>query len=72
VLDETMGFSMHVSSREQVVQGNFPEVVARFESGQVPEAQLRAGWDFVPAAWEDHVSRTLLDDVPLSGSRDPR
>ena len=52
VLDETMGFSMHVSSREQVAQGNFSEVVARVESGQVPEAQQRAGWDFVPAAWE--------------------
>lgn len=56
-IDVASGFSMHIPTRADASIDGFEKICAAVESGDIPEAQLRAGWDFVRNAWSEVLSK---------------
>ena len=50
VLDDSLGCSMHVPTRDDVQIANFSDVLERFERGSIPTSQ-REVWDFALNEW---------------------
>ncbi len=50
VLENSLGYSMHVATRDDVRVEGFAEIVAQFEHRAMPAAQ-NGRWNFLPAAW---------------------
>jgi hypothetical protein len=47
------GFSMHIPTRADASIAGFEKICAAVETDNIPEAQLRAGWNFVRNAWSE-------------------
>lgn len=53
VLDNALGFSVHVNERNFAPDGRFGGAVRAIESGRVTRAQLLLGWNFSSGAWAE-------------------
>jgi hypothetical protein len=47
IMDETLGFSLHVYTREHALRAGFSRVIAAVEAGRVPEGQPAGEWNLV-------------------------
>jgi hypothetical protein len=56
VLEDSLGYSMHVSTRDDARVERFDALVSQFERGAIPRAQ-RGEWNFLPAAWHSTTTR---------------
>jgi hypothetical protein len=52
ILPASLGWSLHIPKIDHVKLDGFEKVVRAVESGDIPESQFSAGWDFHPASWK--------------------
>lgn len=62
ILDEPLGYSLHVAARADAARRDFGERVTRIETGDLPERQ-RHSWNYLDSAWAS--SPDLLGDARL-------
>jgi hypothetical protein len=52
-LDQSLGFSLHLINRDDVLLPNFENIIKHVEQGIVPDAQRNIGRNFNPALWSE-------------------
>lgn len=51
ILNEQLGFSLHIPNRSSVMIPGFENIVSNVECGRVPESQRMSGMNFNPSKW---------------------
>jgi len=51
LLNEPLGFSMHIPRKDQFEKENIGEIVLLFESGKIPDKQKKSSWDYCEEHW---------------------